>query len=266
MYIDPNWRILTVGDGDLSFSVSLFEQYNPKLLTATVLDSEPTLIEKYGDNGLHKLQQLGVRVITEFDITRPSTWQGVMAKYDLVIFQFPLVPGFSKRSDYQRMADVFGEDFSINTLNRRLLRKFLQHSFAAILSEQGARLAYISSKDVKPYTEWNLEDQIALGLEVAFVGTLPFYTEAFRGYRIRNVDRDKHVKETKALTYIWSDRPQPDLVCDKVEMVGAQGCPICRAGPFITEPERLAHQASAKHKRMSDYHRQWHTYLANGAK
>ena len=38
MHINPNWRILTVGDGDLSFSHALLTHYHPKQLTATVFD------------------------------------------------------------------------------------------------------------------------------------------------------------------------------------------------------------------------------------
>lgn len=266
MYIDPQWRILTVGDGDLSFSEALFRTYNPKLLTATVLDTRQTLLDKYSDNSLQALEQLGVRVITEFDITRPSTWSAIQSKYDLVIFQFPLVPGIKSKQQYNLMHQHFGADFSINTLNRRLLRKFLQFSFSYLLSPQGARLAYISSKDVKPYTEWNIEDQIAKGLDCSFLGSEAFYVEQFKGYQIRNVDRDKHVKQTKSLTYVWSDIAQPKLDLTTFHSVGSTGCEICRAGPFATEQEKQAHQASAKHTRMADFDRQWQAYLVNSDK
>lgn len=266
MYIDPEWRILTVGDGDLSFSESLVRTFRPKLLTATVFDSKETLVEKYQDNSFTALEQLGVKVITGFDITRPSTWTGIQAKYDLVIFQFPLVPGIKSKKQFELIRHEFGDDFSINTLNRRLLRKFLQLSFQFILSPRGARLAYISSKDVKPYTEWNIEDQLHKSLECSFLGTEPFYTEQFAGYQIRNVDRDKHVKETKSLTYVWSDKAQPKFQLTPYHSVGVNGCEVCRAGPFATEQEKIEHQASAKHKRMTDFDRQWQAYLVNSDK
>lgn len=266
MYINPTWRILTVGDGDLSFSESVFRTFRPKLLTATVFDNKETLLEKYQDNSFHALEQLGVKVITGFDITRPSTWDGIQAKYDLVIFQFPLVPGIKSKKQFELIRQEFGDDFSINTLNRRLLRKFLQLSFGFILSPKGARLAYISSKDVKPYTEWNIEDQLSKGLDCQFLGSEAFYTGQFDGYQIRNVDRDKHVKETKSLTYVWSDKLQQQLQLSPFQSVGTSGCEICRAGPFATEQEKLAHQASAKHKRMADFDRQWQSYLLNSNK
>jgi hypothetical protein len=50
MYINPDWRILTVGDGDLSFSASLMAHHKPRSLTATIFDSRATLMRKYGDD------------------------------------------------------------------------------------------------------------------------------------------------------------------------------------------------------------------------
>jgi len=50
MYINPNWRILTIGDGDLSFSNALLQHYAPTQLTATIYDPLATLENKYGDD------------------------------------------------------------------------------------------------------------------------------------------------------------------------------------------------------------------------
>ena len=79
MYIDSNWRILTVGDGDLSFSHALLKRFNPKLLTASVLDSEQVLLAKYGENSLAQLKQAGIDVVTELDITDSNSWQKLNA-------------------------------------------------------------------------------------------------------------------------------------------------------------------------------------------
>ena len=76
MYLNPNWRILTVGDGDLSFSLSLFTHYRPCQLTATIFDSQPVLAAKYQQEQLMRLRELGCLVLTGFDVTQPETWQG----------------------------------------------------------------------------------------------------------------------------------------------------------------------------------------------
>lgn len=261
MFIDPNWRILTIGDGDLSFSQSIWQHYKPKFLTATVLDSKSQLVLKYGSQHLDNLELEGVPVLFEFDVTKLNSWQNLKAEFDLVIFQFPLIPGFVSKESFHQQKIQHGVDISINTLNRRLLHLFLKHSFEFFLLSEGARLAYISSKDVKPYIEWNIEDQIHQQLPINYCGSSPFDIDRFSGYKIRNVDRDKHVKETNAFTYVWSDNPNSELPLTPFVSVGEQGCEICRAGPFTTMQERHSHHGSKKHKRMSDYHRQWLSYL-----
>jgi hypothetical protein len=77
MVINKEWSVLTIGDGDLSFSRSIFDNFQPKKLTATVLDSVTELTNKYGSENLDYLQQqrdgalslVDCQVITEFDIT-----------------------------------------------------------------------------------------------------------------------------------------------------------------------------------------------------
>jgi len=52
MYLNPNWNILTVGDGDLSFSNALYNHIKPQKLVASTYDAAATLTEKYPDNAL----------------------------------------------------------------------------------------------------------------------------------------------------------------------------------------------------------------------
>lgn len=263
MVINPNWRILTVGDGDLSFSRALYEQYSVEHLTASILDTEQQLREKYQYHQLDYLRENGVAVEVGVDITNPKTWQHLESDFDLVIFQFPLVPNFKSRHQYENVKNQFGNDFSINTLNRRLLRQFLIHCFDGLLSKNGARLAYISSKDVKPYTEWNIEFALTMNMQINLLGRWSFEASDFPNYTVRNVDRDGFVKDTEAATYVWSDQPVTLDNLFPVNVVDANGCKICQAGPFATEQERAAHLGSAKHRRMFDYDRQWRNYLLN---
>lgn len=226
-----------------------------------MLDNKHELADKYDTEHLDYLSAQGVRVITEFDLTRPSTWQGIEKKYDVVLFQFPLIPGFKSHIEFQKVREVFGEDFSVNTLNRRLLRKYLEFSFKHWLAPDGARIASISSKDVKPYIEWNIEEQVAAGLAIKLKGSVPFDIHAFPGYRIRNVDRDKHVKDTSGRSYFWSDREELELPLEEYVPLMGNVCRLCHAGPFITASEQEEHESSKKHKRMVDFDRQWQTYL-----
>ncbi len=119
MYIKPNWRILTIGDGDLSFSASLWQNFKPAQLTATVFDSQQTLEEKYQHHAINLLKtDSKQQVLFGFDVTKPKTWGGLNKhQFDLVIFQFPLVPAFSDPQYFHNKGDI-----SINTLNRLTLK------------------------------------------------------------------------------------------------------------------------------------------------
>ncbi|WP_341206121.1 Rossmann-like fold-containing protein [uncultured Psychrosphaera sp.] len=275
MIIKPQWSILTVGDGDLSFSRSLFSHFKPHKLTATVLDSVDELTHKYGNDNLAFLKQNDCEVITEFDVTRSESIDQLSPCYDVVIFQFPLVPNFSSQQQFIQQTQFDDIKLSVNTLNRRLLRLFLKHSFNSLLSESGAQLAYISSKDVKPYIEWDIEYSLTQGLktqisDIHFVGSTPFDIKQFPGYKIRNVDRDKHVKDTESLTYVWTTMDNRQAALERIpsltpppELFGENGCDICHAGPFITETERHNHLVGKKHKRMTEYDEQWRNYLTS---
>lgn len=275
MIIKKDWSILTVGDGDLSFSRAVFSHYMPKKLTATVLDSEVELTDKYGNDNLVFLQNNNCEVITKFDVTNLETINQLSKCYDLVIFQFPLVPNFSSQQQFKQQTQNSDLVLSINTLNRRLLRLFLKHSFDCLLSETGAQLAYISSKDVKPYIEWDIEYSLTQGLktqisDIHFVGSTPFDIKQLPGYKIRNVDRDKHVKDTESLTYVWTTRDNRQAAFERIpsltpppELFGENGCDICHAGPFASAQEKHQHLAGKKHKRLSDYNSQWQHYLNN---
>ncbi len=260
MHINPKWRILTVGDGDLSFSSSLLQHHKPHQLTATVFDNYQTLSGKYGDAHFQSLKKYTCPVFTEFDVTSPESWADLPRNsFDLVIFQFPLLPGFTSVAEFQdKCADV-----SVNLLNRRLLRLFLVNSFTHFLDPEGAQLCFITSKDVKPYREWNIEYALTPGTDINYVGAMPFEITHFPGYRIRNVDRDKHVKDTEGTTYVWSlkEHTEVDDIVTLPKRLEGEHCAFCRAGPFTSAQHREAHEASKKHQRMHNFERQWKDFL-----
>ena len=271
MFIKPNWRILTIGDGDLSFSASLWKNFNPKQLTATVFDSQRTLVDKYQHHAIEQLKtDTNQQVIFSFDVTKPESWASLKTQqYDVVIFQFPLVPAFDDPEYFHKMGDI-----SINTLNRLLLRKFLIHCVDYFLDPQGKGLCYITSKDVKPYCEWNIENSLNLDLEhIHYLGSMPFEIAKFPDYKIRNVDRDKHVKDTQGITYVWSPKApfkEDSKSHDKALLEGLaakshQGqdyCGICKAGPFVSTSDKTLHEQTKKHRLMQQYEQQYTKALA----
>ncbi len=279
MYLDPNWRILTVGDGDLSFSLSLNQMQAQSAgcqgsVTASVLDQETELLGKYQDCAFHELKQQGSEVVTGLDITNSETWpESLKGRFDALIFQFPLIPSFTSKEEFEQAGGL-----STNLLNRRLLRLYLQHAFSFFLDPHGAQLALISSKDLKPYSQWDLECGIHLDLEhegqpVHLLGMRPFLQSDFDGYRIRNVDRDKQIRGTKGTTYYWGLKPEssyPDqqLIEQLTLPTHPVGAPVsehycnwCKTGPFASAEDRQGHLESRRHSNMQALDDDWRAFL-----
>ena len=258
MIVDKQWRILTVGDGDLSFSLSLAKHLKPASLCASVYDSETTLKQKYRHNAFDALRALNIEVLTGFDVTQPSSWQQLgTQRFDAVIFQFPLLPGFASHAEFQQQA------LTINTLNRRLLRLFLLNSTRYALDPDGQQLSIITSKDVKPYLEWNIEGSLAQDTTQHYLGQSAFDIHQFPEYKIRNVDRDKHVKDTSGISYYWSPLALHPLrqQLHQPPYLEEGFCTICRAGPFLTDKDREAHFGAKKHRTMAAHEQAWQDYL-----
>lgn len=93
---DDNDRILLIGEGNFSFARAIADHYmqrNPALITATCLDSESVLYEKYGDeakDNIEALQDLGVTVLFEVDGTQLNKHKLIRKnRYTKIIFNFP---------------------------------------------------------------------------------------------------------------------------------------------------------------------------------
>ena len=256
MIIKKEWRILTVGDGDLSFSHSLSQFHQPQQLTATVYDSHHTMTNKYADNAYSALQKDGVPMLFDFDVTNKNSWSNLPRNsFDVVIFQFPLLPAFSSFEEYKNQ----GQEVSINTLNRSLLRTFLKNAFSYFLDANGEQLCFITSKDVKPYREWNIENALHQQSHYHYLGSSLFDINHFPDYKVRNVDRDKHVRDTQGRTYVWSlqaTHPLKSVLLPAIYQ-GEDCCTICRAGPFTTSFDKDEHNASKKHQQMLQFETQW---------
>lgn len=260
MIIKKNWRILTVGDGDLSFSLALQKHFQPELLCASIFDSKAELANKYGKQHYDELRALEVPTFTEVDVTQPDSFANLPLKaFDLVIFQFPLLPSYSSLEAFKARSGGANP----NVLNRDLLHTFLCNCSQYWLDPEGSGLIYISSKDVKPYSDWDLESAIEINTPCHFIGLTEFNGEQFPGYRIRNVDRDKHVKSTAGATYVYTTQAQSDIqkLLIKPNKKLSRHCVLCGTGPFTNEQDRLSHCLSKRHLRLLEYDTQWNKFL-----
>ena len=261
--INPNWRVLTIGDGDLSFSASLNAHHQISHITASIFYDIASLDKKYGPHHYQHVLAAGCQVLSQFDVSNANSWQGLNKNsFDFVIFQFPLIPNDGNKEQREHNQQFGGE----NSRNRMLLRQFLRHSFRYFLAEYGARLCMISSKDVKPYRQWNIEQALTYQLDISYLGQQPFLFEQFPDYKLRNVDRDKFVKETQAISYFWSDIDN-QLMFDQLQRAdylttdshddNITYCAMCRVGPMKTDIDRQAHYGSKRHLQMQQFEQQW---------
>ena len=260
MYLNPNWRVLTVGDGDLSFSHALHTHLNPKKLVASTYDDATTLTTKYADNALTALKADSITVLNSFDVTTPKTWQRLNGElFDVVIFQFPLLPAFVGEAAFRKNTQTA----SMNTLNRALLHQFIKYATDFALDCNGPMLCYITSKDVKPYREWNIEGSLHHGLTSRYLGQMPFDISLFPGYKIRNVDRDKHVKDTSGISYVFSPKEVPELksLLTIPVYLNEDSCGLCRVGPFHGEEDKQKHLLAKKHQQMLVFEADWQAWL-----
>jgi len=266
MYLDPDWRILTVGDGDLSFSSAIHNNVKPRTLVASTYDDAITIEQKYQDNALNDLKAQNVAVLNSFDVTNLACWQTLSANqhsFDVVIFQFPLIPAFVGREAFENNT----RQTSMNVLNRALLHQFIKYANEYALDKNGPMLCYITSKDVKPYREWNIEGSLNNGLTADYLGQIPFDISHFEGYKIRNVDRDKHVKDTSGITYVFSpksiDKHTSELSSrlTKPAYLTSNHCPLCRVGPYVASEDEAKHLNAKKHQQMLHLESDWQQWL-----
>ena len=96
----------------------------------------------------------------------------------------------------------------------------------------------------------------------------------FPDYKVRNVNRDKHVKSTQGTTYIYSSDPLESckiifdhasddyITYNRPSRVPAhKTCQVCRTGAFTNERDKQMHLASKKHHQMFEYEAQWSLFL-----
>ena len=145
-------QILTLGDGDLSFSLALATQLGGRNITATVFDSREECIEKYDTFRANEaaLASTGASCHTAVDATAlaKQPWLQPHA-FDRIVFNFPHVGG-STESDIRK--------------NQRLLRQVMASARSILAPHQ--RLI-ISLRDTPFYASWKIEEQaFAVGMQL----------------------------------------------------------------------------------------------------
>ncbi|XP_058111493.1 uncharacterized protein At4g26485-like [Magnolia sinica] len=165
-------RILLVGEGDFSFSLSLAHAFRSATnMVATSLDSQESLADKYnyGIGNVRELEELGCLVLHGIDATKMSEHFFLRTqRFDRIVYNFPHV-GFQYRE---------GSNYQIE-LNKQLVKGFLKN--AKILLRKNGEI-HISHKTGDPYDQWNLVKKAEKnGLILKEIAA--FYKGDYPGYR-----------------------------------------------------------------------------------
>ncbi|XP_057512589.1 uncharacterized protein At4g26485-like isoform X2 [Actinidia eriantha] len=141
-------RILLVGEGDFSFSLSLAKAFaSAHNMVATSLDTHQNIVNKYsnGIENVRELEEMGCLVLYGVDATKMS------------------------------------KHFFLRTqrLNKQLVKGYLMNGKVLLMKEEGE--IHVTNKDGYPYDKWDLvkkAKKIGLALHVS----IPFCKDKYPGY------------------------------------------------------------------------------------
>lgn len=211
-------HILLVGEGDFSFSKSIVEHHGCCDVTATCLDSQATLFEKYkpqAEEYVKYLEEEGQTVLYGMDATKLDKNKGLTKGdlFEVILFNFPHVGG--KSTDVNRQV----------RFNQELLVSFFRAA-QPLLSPSGTIV--VTLFEGEPYTLWNIRDLGRhTGLEV--VRSFKFLADAYPGYShartIGNIDGGGGWKgeDREARSYVFSKKKEVDVHARLKAMAEAGG-------------------------------------------
>ena len=254
--------ILTIGDGNLSYSLSLAALHTAQdeniELTATTYDTVDELKTKYGDTKIEEtikaLLSHNARVLHGIDATKLSSSPSLKdKKFDLIVFMHPLVPE-SERYEFIKSR---GDHFATVIINRLMITNFLR-SAQRLLSESDQSEIHITMKNVYPYSWWRLDSLYQLAPPLKYLGSAPSDTSSLVHYESRNVDRDSPFPLTDSLTFSFGFKTVPEV---ELARPGKAKCEVC-AARFSGLGDKAKHDKSQKHKKRVDLEAAWSEFVA----
>ncbi|XP_057757802.1 uncharacterized protein At4g26485-like isoform X1 [Arachis stenosperma] len=165
-------RILLVGEGDFSFSLSLATAFgSAHNLVATSIDSQENIVKKYsnGINNVRELEERGCLVLYGVDAKEMSQHFFLKTqRFDRIVYNFPHVGFLYPENSYCQIQ-----------LNKRLVKGFLSNAKILVRKEGGE--IHVTHKEGDPYSKWGLvkkAEKRGLVLQQA----VPFFKDDYPGY------------------------------------------------------------------------------------
>ncbi|KAL5205615.1 hypothetical protein ABZP36_033824 [Zizania latifolia] len=172
--------ILTVGDGDFSFSRALATAFGSgENLVATSLDTNEDLRSKYSkaESNITELKRMGATVLHGVNAKRMKDHTDLkVRRFDRIVFNFPHA-GFKGKEDSLRM---------INS-HKDLVRGFFRNA-RHLLRPSGE--IHVNHKRGRPYDKWDIE-HLAFESSLVMVDNINFRKEDYPGYNQKRGDGAK---------------------------------------------------------------------------
>ncbi|KAL5769397.1 hypothetical protein ACOSQ2_016180 [Xanthoceras sorbifolium] len=173
-------RILLVGEGDFSFSLSLARAFgSAHNMVASTIDTQENIASKYS-NGLRNVIELGERgcqVLYEVDAKQMSQHFFLKTqKFDRIIYNFPHVGFPFREASYCQIQ-----------LNKGLVKGFLKNAKVMLKEEKGE--IHVTHKEGDPYDKWELVKK-AEKLGLIMYEAVPFCKQDYPGYNNKRAQGD----------------------------------------------------------------------------
>ncbi|KAF5943500.1 hypothetical protein HYC85_017577 [Camellia sinensis] len=180
-------RILLVGEGDFSFSLSLAKAFSSaRNIVSTSLDAHKDLEKKYnkGTWNVRELEEMGGLVLCGVDATKMSQHFFLSTqRFDRIIYNFPHVEYIERRC--LRISKGREEDqetkrmITKSKLNKQLVKGFLTNAKVLLRKEEGE--IHVTHKEGDPYNRWDLVKK-AEKIGLALHESVPFCKHKYPGY------------------------------------------------------------------------------------
>ena len=188
-------RVLTVGDGDLSFSVALAERGECASLTASTLEPDLEALQREYDG----LDVRGhARRIDDVRYGVDARRLSFDESFDRIVFNFPCLPvsdGKDGNSEGSGKADA-----SAIEENKALVRAFVR-SAAPLLAPGGE--IHVAHKTKEPFSWWGFPDLVSHAL-LTYRGALVFDRAAYQPYANRKARDRKSFSAIDAVVYVYA--------------------------------------------------------------
>lgn len=199
--------VLTVGDGDLSFSLALSKVLGAKSVVATTYESRNSIIASYPDTGKSNIEQLtlqGTELYHGVDANDLLSTLSIPTdrKFDYVVFNFPCIA-----------TEVAGEDGQSEemSINQRLLTRF---GLGAQQLINPGGFVHVSHKTKAAFKHWGVTRFVCEESDLKCLGAIVFDRCAYPGYVNRKARDRKSFPATDAVTYVFTREEAPGAMID----------------------------------------------------